>query len=386
MNFTPLKDFMDYYIPMLGVPGTDIIIYKDHEEIFRYQSGYDNLREATPVRPDALYHMYSCTKVATCVAATQLIERGEILATDPVYAYLPEYRNIKVKVKNPDGTESIVPAKNTLTIEHLLTMTGGLDYNLERPGILRVIKETEGRAPTMDIVRAIAEDPFDFEPGTKYQYSLCLDVIGGIIELVSGQSVGEYMKNNIFDPLGMTDTSFVLDEERIARLATQYEYAPELGEAREIEKTLNRFKFGSEYQSTGAGLISSVNDQILLADALANYGVGKTGNRILSKAGVELMRANHLSPEILKTLNMGQAIGYGYGYGVRTNMDPALGGNLSPVGEFGWDGARGSYISCDPKNRLAFFYAEHMGGLHPVILPRLRNVVYSCIGGSYEKD
>ena len=381
MNFQPLKDFMDNYIPMLGVPGTDIVIYKDHEEIFRYQSGFDSITEGTPVRPDALYYMYSCTKVATCVAATQLIERGEILASDPVYAYLPEYADIKVRHVRPDGRVEIKSAKNVLKIEHLLTMTAGLDYNLQRPGILRAIERTGGRAPTLDIVRALAEDPFDFEPGTKYQYSLCLDVIGGLVELVSGMSLGDYFKENIFEPLRMDETSFNLTEDRLARLATQYQFNALTGEREELPKTYNPFVFGTEYHSGGAGLISSVKDQILLADALANDGVGKNGNRILSKAGVELMSANHLSPSCLEDFrNIGQVKGYGYGYGVRTNMDPAYGGNLSPVGEFGWDGARGSYLSCDPKNRVAFFYAEHMGGLHPVILPRLRNVVYSCLG------
>ena len=188
------------------------------------------------------------------------------------------------------------------------------------------------------------------------------------------------MKNNIFAPLGMTDTSFDLTEERLARLATQYNYNPETGAAEEVDKNYNPYRFGSEYQSTGAGLISSVNDQILFADALANFGVGKNGNRILSKAGVELMSANHLAPDLIDMFAVRQVSGYGYGYGVRTNLTPAQFGNLSPIGEFGWDGAKGSYFSCDTKNRLAFFYAEHMGGLHPVILPRLRNVVYSCLG------
>ena len=380
MNFQPLKDFMDGYLPMLGVPGTDIVIYKDHEEIFRYQSGFDSLQYGTPVNPNALYHMYSCTKVATCVAATQLIERGEILATDPVYAYFPEFADIKVKHTLPDGTVEIRPAEKVLTIEHLLTMTGGLDYDLNRPALRRVIEETEGRAPTLDVVRALAEDPFIFEPGSRYQYSLCLDVIGGIVELVSGMTLGEYFEKNIFEPLGMTETSFGVTEEKLARMATQYQLDPLTGVATEIPKDQNAFNFGTEYQSGGAGLISSVRDQILFADALANYGVGKNGNRILSKAGVELMSANHLDPESLADFTkLGQVKGYGYGYGVRTNLTPALGGNLSPVGEFGWDGARGSYFSCDPKNRVAFFYAEHMGGLHPVILPRLRNVVYSCL-------
>lgn len=382
MNFQPLKDFMDGYLPMLGVPGTDIAIYKDHEEIFRYQSGYDSIRFGTPVNPNALYHMYSCTKVATCVAATQLIERGEILASDPVYAYFPEYADIKVKHRLPDGTEEIRPAEKTLTVEHLLTMTGGLDYDINRPALLKVIKDTNGRAPTLDVVRALAKDPFIFEPGTRYQYSLCLDVVGGLVELVSGMTLGDYFKANIFDPLGMIETSFGLTDEKLARMATQYQYDPNTGSAVEISKEHNPFNFGTEYHSGGAGLISSVRDQILFADALANHGIGKSGNRILSKAGVELMSANHLPSEILTNFvkgTMAQAIGYGYGYGVRTNLYPAMGGNLSPVGEFGWDGARGSYFSCDPKNRVAIFYAEHMGGLHPIILPRLRNVIYSCL-------
>ena len=380
MNFQPLKDFMDGYLPMLGVPGTDLVIYKDHEEIFRYQSGYDSIQYGTPVNPGALYHLYSCTKVATCVAATQLIERGEILNSDPVFAYFPEFADIKVKHVLPDGTVEIRPAEKVLTVEHLLTMTGGLDYDLNRPGIRRVIEQTEGRAPTLDIVRALAEDPFLFEPGTKYQYSLGLDVIGGLVELVSGMPLGEYFEKNIFAPLGMKETSFGLTEDKLARMATQYQYDPATGEVTEIPKAQNAYNFGTEYHSGGAGLISSVSDQILFADALANYGVGKNGNRILSKAGVELMSSNHLPPSALAEFRtIGQVKGYGYGYGVRTNMDPVYGGNLSPVGEFGWDGAKGSYLSCDPKNRVAFFYAEHMGGLHPVILPRLRNVVYSCL-------
>ena len=275
----------------------------------------------------------------------------------------------------------IRPAEKVLTIEHLLTMTGGLDYDIDRPAIKRVIKETNGRAPTLDIVRSIPEDPFIFEPGSRYQYSLCLDVIGGLVELVSGMSLGDYFKENIFAPLGMKDTSFGITDEKLERMATQYQFDPETGDVTEIPKEQNVFNFGTEYQSGGAGLISSVDDQILFADALANYGVGKNGNRILSRFGVELMSANHLDPVCLADFTkIGQVKGYGYGYGVRTNLNPAMNGNLSPVGEFGWDGAKGSYFSCDPKNRLAFFYAEHMGGLHPVILPRLRNVLYSCLG------
>ena len=380
MRFQPLKDFMDNYLPMLGVPGTDIVIYKDHEEIFRYQSGYDSLRYGTPVNPNALYHMYSCTKVATCVAATQLIERGEILASDPVYAYFPEYADIKVKHTLQNGEIEIKPAEKVLTIEHLLTMTGGLDYDLNRPSIRRVKENTDGRCPTLDIVRALAEEPLCFDPGENYLYSLCLDVVGGLVELVSGKKLGDYMRDNIFEPLGMKNTSFGLTDSKLARLATQYIYDDKTNMPREVAKDYNPYVFGSEYDSGGAGLISNVEDQILLADALTHLGKGKNGNRILSTYGTNLMRTNILNQVQMNTLNNWvQAKGYGYGYGVRTNMHPEDAGNLMPVGEFGWDGARLSYLSACPESGISIFHAEHMGKFHGTVIPRLRNVIYSCM-------
>lgn len=378
MNFEPLKQFLDNCLPSLSIPGSDTVIYKGHEEIFRYQSGYENIRLGTPMRPDSLYHMYSVTKVSTCVAATQLIERGEILITDPVSAYFPEYRNITVKVKNPDGTEEIRPAKTPLLIKHLLTMTAGIDYNLSRPSIERVKKATDGRCPTLEIVRALPEDPFIFDPGANYQYSLALDIIGGLVELVSGKKLSAYMKENIFDPLGMKNTSFGLTDSKLERLATQYAY--ENKKAVEIPKDYNPFVFGSEYDSGGAGLISSVDDQILLADALTHLGMGKSGNRILSSYGVNLMRTNALNEVQYKTFNTTAHVrGYGYGYGVRTNMHPEDSGNIMPIGEFGWDGAKLSYLSSCPETGISIFHAEHMGALHGTVIPRLRNIIYSCL-------
>ena len=380
MNFQPLKDFLDFYLPMLGVPGSDTSIYKDHQEIFRYQSGYDSLKFRTPVRSNALYHMYSVSKVSTCVAATQLIERGEILISDPVYAYFPEFKDLTVKVRNNDGSFDVRPATKTMTVKHLLTMTAGLNYNInDRPALKQARASRGGRCPTLEIVRALAKDPLDFEPGENYQYSLCLDVIGGLVELVSGMKFGDYLRENIFLPLGMNNTSFGMDEEKYAMLATQYKYDAVNKCAIEIPKEENNYNFGPEYESGGAGLISCVDDQILLADALTHLGKGKNGNRILSEFGVELMRSNCLSTSQLDQFARLHHLGYGYGFGVRTNLKSSDGGNLAPVGEFGWDGAKLSYLSCDPSTKVAVFHAEHMGGLHSVIIPRLRNVIYACL-------
>ncbi len=380
MNFEPLKNFLDYYLPLLGIPGSDTSIYVGREEVFRHSAGFDNLRLQTPVRRTALYNLYSCTKVATCVAATQLIERGEIVITDPVYAYFPEYKNLTVKTVSSDGTVDIAAAKKPMLVKHLLTMTSGLDYNLNRPGILRVKEATDGRCPTLDIVRALAEDPLDFEPGEQYKYSLSLDVIGGLVELVSGMKLGDYMKENIFDPLGMKNTFFGFREQRREDFATQYNFDQTLKAALEIPKDEVAFNFGTEYESGGAGLVSCVDDYVLLADALTHLGLGKNGNRILSESAVNLMRKNQLTASQLdKFQESVQFKGYGYGFGVRTNMCPEEAGSLSSVGEFGWDGARLCYLLSDPTRELSVFHAEHMGGLHSIVEPRLCNLVYSCL-------
>lgn len=380
MNFQPLMDFCDFYLPMLGIPMSDTVIWQDHKEIFRYSAGYDDPWLRTPVRKEARYNLYSCTKVATAVAAVQLIERGELLPTDPLYAYFPEYRNMRIKETAPDGSVTYRSAQKPILIEHLLTMTSGMNYDLSSPSVLRVREESGGRCPTLDIVRALAAEPLAFEPGTQYLYSLGLDVIGGLVELVSGLPLGEYMKRNIFDPLGMNETGFDMNESVIPYMASQYRYNESTGAPEKIPVSENPYRFGPAYQSGGAGLISSVKDQILFADALANCGRGKSGQRILSSAGIDVLRANRFDASLLAQFPK-SAYGYGYGYGVRTAICPKEKGNLTSVGEFGWDGAKSSYLSADPEKRLAIFHAEHMNFTNPgeVIYPRLRNIIYSCI-------
>ncbi len=379
MNFDRLKDFLDYYLPMLGVPGSDTVIYKDHEEIFRHQSGYDNLKYRTPMRSDALHHIYSCTKIATCVAALQLIERGEILISDPVHVYFPEFKNMQVARRVADGKVRLEKAKNPILIKNLFSMTSGLDYNIRRQGIDRVRKQTDGRCPTLDIIRALPEDPLVCEPGERFVYGLSHDVLGGIVELVSGMKLGDYMKKNIFDPLGMKDTTFDIGNHNYERIASQYEYDSVGRCATQVLKDSNIMRFGSEYQSGGAGLLSTVEDFILLTDALANGGVGKNGARILSRAAVELLYSPSLTPEQSKSFELGLNVGYDYGLGVRVMRDPAKAGSLMPKGAFGWDGMKMCLSVSDPKNRIAVFHAEEIDGMNQILIPRLMNVIYSCL-------
>ena len=374
MNFQRLKEFLDNYVPTLGVPGSDTVVYKDHKEVFRYRSGVENLELGTRVRSDATYNLYSCSKVATCTAGMQLIERGLILANDPLYEYFPEYKHIKIN-DNGQLRESGKP----ILIKHLFGMMSGLDYNLNRPAIKRVIEQTDGRCPTLDIIRALPDDPFLFEAGERYQYSLSHDVLGGLIELVSGKKLGDYMRDNIFEPLGMKDTGFDLTDELLARMATQYNYDNANKKAIEIPRSMNIYRFGSEYQSGGAGLISTADDYILLADALANHGKGKTGVRILSPRTVDLMRSTILTPEQNKAYATDYHVGYNYCYGVRVMTNPAEAGSLIPKGTFGWDGAKMSIVFASPEEKIALFHATHVGGCHDILIPRIMNLVYAGI-------
>ena len=378
MSFDRLRDFLDYYLPMLGVPGSDTVIYKDHEEIFRHQSGFDSLKDHIPVKSNLIYNMYSCTKIATVVAALQLLERGEILLSDPVHIYIPEYKNLKVKKVLSDG-EHIVPSDKPMLIKHLFSMTSGLDYNINRSSIHRVRDATFGKCPTLDVIRALPEDPLEFTPGEHYCYGLSHDVLGGIVELISGITLGEYMQRHIFEPLGMKDTGFRLDENACKRIATQYDYDPIGRCSIEISGLDNAMRLGTEYESGGAGLFSTVDDFVLLMDALANDGVGKNGARILSTSTVELMRKTLLNAEQSTEYEKMGHLGFNYCYGMRTMSDPASAGSLVPEGTFGWDGAKMSFAFSDPKNKIAIFHAEHFGGVNSILIPRLLNVIYSCI-------
>ena len=313
------------------------------------------------------------------MAALQLIERGEILFNDPVHAYFPEYKNLSISVKRPDGKLDTVPAKKTMLIKHLFSMSSGLDYNLERPSIKRVFDATYGRCPTLEVVKALASDPLLFEPGEHYNYSLSHDVLGGIVELVSGMKLGDYMRENIFEPLGMKNTTFEITPENYDKIAAQYNYDNVARIGVEIPKDSNKYRFGTDYQSGGAGLLSTAGDYILLADALASWGMGKTGNRILSSKTVELMRTCFISDALNREFSVSHNSGYDYCYGVRRMARPEEVGSLVPKTAFGWDGAKLSIITADPESGISIFHAEHMGGLHSIVIPRFHNAVFSCL-------
>lgn len=395
MDFTRLRHYMDRLVAEYNVPGVDCIVYKEHEMLFRYFTGKSDIENNKDMNGNELYLIFSMTKMLTCTAALQLLEQGKFLVSDPISKYLPEYAKMKLSGEALDAAKAAQIAtggtmgestdasfdgyaRTPITIEHLFTMTAGLNYDLGAPYIKQAI--AEGKTSTRELVRALAETPLGFEPGTRYRYSLCHDVLGGLVEVLSGKTLGEYMKENIFEVLGMKNTFFGVpkDEERLSRMAVRYNHG---NDRRPVRWELKcDYNLTEDYQSGGAGLTSCTEDYALFLDALANGGVGKNGGRILCPSSVALMSANHLSGQPLADFQAGHVgKGYGYGYAVRTHYDQAQSCSLSAVGEFGWDGAAGAFSMVDPKNKLSLTCFQHIHSWDPRKHKEMRNILYSCI-------
>lgn len=371
-----LEHFINEIPEKFGVPGVDCVIYKSHRQVFRYAAGYFDIEKQIPVRLDALYNIYSATKVVTCVAAMQLVEKGKILLSDPLYEYLPEFKDMRVK----RSTFTITPARRHIRIVDLFTMSAGLGYETDTPEVQKLITETKRNFNTRDFVRALAKEPLLYEPGEKWNYSFCHDVLGAVIEAVSGMSFGEYLKKNIFDPLGMENTGFSLPERKLVKLAPQYRFNNDTGTVERISSDCIG-AIGLRHESGGGGLIASVEDYILFADALACGGVGANGERVISKNSIDLMRKNHLDDKRLHDFwNMGYSKGIGYGLGVGTVTNSVAACTLAPENVFFWGGVGGVQVLIDPDNELSLFMAQHaIGSPNELIRQRLWNILYSSI-------
>ncbi len=379
MDFTPLKEFMDH-LTAWRIPGNSIRVSIEDKEVFTYQSGYADIETKEPMTTRHLLNLYSCSKPTTVTAALQLYEQGKIKLDDPLYAYIPEFRQMHLA----DGSV----AKNPITLRHLFTMTSGLTYNTRTKAFDKARKLTDGKMDTLTVIRCIAEDPLSFEPGTKWQYSLSHDVLAAVVEVVCGEKFRDYVKHNIFDPLGMENCVYH-NEAFQNQMASIYRFVDGVegtlvdkqsgASSREggfVQKEGKQCAhvFGPEYDSGGSGITASVAEYSKFCDALANGGKG-----ILKPETIDLMRTNQIENVDKSRFTWKQLEHYGYGLGVRTLLEVPNDGNGN-IGEFGWGGAAGASLWIDPDLKLSVCYAHHM--LNPqedYYQPRVRNVVYGCL-------
>ena len=377
MDFDKITNYLDSLVEEKDIPSVDCVIFKDHEMLYRHMKGTNDKDKKIPVRENQQYLMFSMTKVQTMVAFMQLVEDGKISLEDNVSDYLPTYKDLLCESRSGNAID-IVKCKTPMKIKHLVSMQSGLDYNLQRAGILRVLSEKGMYATTRDIVEAFPETPLKFEPGTHFLYSLSHDVIAAIIEIVSGKSFGEYLKENIWDRLGMNDTLFAEPMNYLSNLSQQF-ICDEKGDIVPMEQSCN-YQLSEKYQSGGAGLISTTMDYAKFADTIACGGVNKEGKRIIKARSIETIKENLLNEDGLKDIEitMGRK-GYGYGIGMQVLIDPVILGSKAPRGVFGWDGAAGSCIIMDTKSKLSLVYTQHVrncGLAYGEIHPRLREFLF----------
>lgn len=371
MNFSVLDKYLDECKAM-GITGCAVMVCQENKILYSKGMGIANKELCSPYDESTKVFLYSCTKPITVTAVMQCYEKGLLDIDDPVYKFIPEFKNIMVK-----KGEDIAPPENTPTIRHLLTMTAGYDYTIANGAVKEHLEKTGGELELRDYASLRAQSPLLFEPGTKYNYSICHDILGAIVDIVTGLSFKDYLSQNIFEPLGMKDTYFAEYGKTHNEVADMYFYRPETKTFEPREK-INNFVIGKKYYSGGAGLISTAADYIKFADALAS-GKAENGYKLLEKATIDLMR----SPQIIYDGALGFSCPagkeYAYGLGVRTRTDNSLNGS---IGEFGWDGAAGCYLLIDPEIKLSVFFSENIHNwplMWEDIHLTLRDAVYEAI-------
>lgn len=381
------------------IPGCACAVMREGELVYEGYAGYADVEKKAPVTERSLFRQASTTKLFTYVIGMMLYEQGKFLFTDPLYEYLPEWRNTCKYARMADGETRIVPVEHPITVRDAFTMSCGLPYcmrpidrallepgsNLTQNAMSEALRPycENGRIPTIrEEVRAASTAPIMFEPGTHWQYGFGSEIVGALVEELTGKSVRQNMLEKLIEPLELKDTATLLDKEQMERLVTCYQITPDHQKApmpADMDETL---KVGSVPEYSRANLNCSARDFAVFMSMLANGGVYK-GERLIGKNTIDLMRTNQLGPDQLKDFhekNGLDILGYGYGMGVRTLMERTSGACNGDLGAFGWSGGFGSWAEASPEKKMGVVYMHNtQGERNEYFHMKVRAVVYGCM-------
>ena len=358
--------------------GANAAVWQKGQCLYSNSFGMADRENGHPMTEDTIFRIYSLTKPVTAVAVMQLIESGKLHPDFPIGWYIPEFSG--ARVYEADGT--VCPASRDILVRDLLNMTSGLTYpscytrtQKDTAALFGEMEDAlrEGHPfDTLTVCRRLGQIPLQFDPGTQWEYGTSADVLGGLVEVVSGRSYRDYLIEHILEPLGMEDTDFYVHAEKLNRFAASYEQQPDRSLRRDdaMHLGLNGQRSLPAFLSGGAGLTSTIRDYAKFANMLANGGTTYDGVRILSRRSVSYMATSQIDP-----LN-----GYGYGCLVRVLLDRTAAGTLATLGEFGWDGWTGTYFCVDPAEELCILFwiqLSNAGTSTPAKL--MRNIVYASL-------
>ncbi|MDR3593745.1 serine hydrolase domain-containing protein [Clostridium sp.] len=367
------------------IAGGNLMIIKDGKEIFYHEDGLADREAGVPIKRDSIFRLYSMSKPITATAIMILLERGEIDLYESVSKYLPGFKEQMV-----DIGDSLVPVEREVTIKDLLSMTSGLVYG----GNHKAGKDTEalfqeidsrllGEAPmsTIEAMNKLGRCALAFQPGTSWEYGTSADVLGAIVEIVSGKRFGEFLKEQLFGPLGMSDTGFWVPEEKRDRFVKTYAdnnkgdlelyTGNNLGIVHQMDRE-------PAFESGGAGLVSTIDDYARFATMLMNKG-SLDGVQILRPHTVKYLSSGTLNTVQQKSFdNWLTLCGHSYGNLMRVMKDCSRAADLGSAGEYGWDGWLGGYFCNCPKEEVTFLFMMQKTDAGTTTLTRkLRNIVLS---------
>ncbi len=359
------------------IPGTVSLVARRGQVVHFSANGLRDVEQGLPMEKNTIFRLYSQSKLITGAAVMLLFEEGHFLLTDPVSRYLPEFADMQVYVGEENGEAVTEPAQR-MTIQHLLSHTSGLTYDFFPSPVGNMYRENGilGSAPGSpyasleEWTKALAKMPLVAQPGTAWNYSVGMDVLGRIVEVVSGMTFRDFLKERLFDPLGMVDTDFYVPADKLDRFVVNY--GPKQGGGMQVidHPSQSPYRELPPIEMGGSGLVGTVSDYLRFAQMLANRGE-YNGKRYLGSKTVELMMSDHLRPELppdpltslFGALGGGyRAFGYGFGLTGFVVTDPALTGLPISKGTFSWGGAATTHMWVDLEEEL-------VGLVHTQLLP-----------------
>jgi CubicO group peptidase (beta-lactamase class C family) len=386
-----LDEHFKRYVDDGRLAGWQVMVSR-HQRIVHLSSyGWADKENGRPVETDTIWRIYSMSKPVTSVAAMMLVEQGLIDLTDPISRWLPEFSAPRVYVGGPAAKPVTVPATEPIRLWHLLTHTAGLTYGFHRVHVTDELYRLNGfdfgmPAESLAAFSAgIAALPLAFQPGTEWNYSVATDILGRLVEAVSGQPLDEFFAEHIFGPLDMPDTGFHVDDARHHRLAALYATAPGLSEPVRYDQVGERYKRPARWLGGGGGLVSTTRDYARFTWMLLRGGE-LDGARVLAPRTVRLMGRNHL-PGNADLQQFGRPLhaetrfdGVGFGLGFAVMLDPAAAKSPASEGELSWGGMASTTFWVDPAEEITVVFMTQLvpSSAHP-IRPQLRHLVYQAL-------
>ncbi len=375
---------MQKYVDQGKLPGVLSLVARRGQVAHLSKAGWMDVEAQKPIAFDTLFRIYSMTKPLTSVAVMMLYEEGHFFLSDPVAKYIPEFEDAKVFVRKTETGVELDNLKRPLTIHHLLTHTGGLSYGFDENDY--VDKQIQNRVwrrhyddPDItleEFVHRIAMCPLRTQPGAEFYYSLSIDVLGYLVQVVSGQPFDAFLQERILGPLGMVDTAFDVPEGKLDRFAVNYQPDKEKkGLAVLDAPETSRYAKPTRCPAGGMGLVSTLGDYYRFAQMLYNKGE-LDGQRLLGRKTVELMTSNHLRDGVYRDGN--PALGFGLGFGVILDAERTQ--TLDSVGAYGWGGAATTRFGIDPQEELVHIEMTQLMNNDSVpVLDEMQVAIYQAI-------